>query len=138
MWIIAVVSETVHDRAYVSMSKTSGASRSSSLHARYQTIQPMGVLCAFDLSPFTGFGDSSPFIPIYASNSGRLVAPGTPEASPAALSMCLSYRMFVQASSIISTNIYPKEDAPMCAYSAARLQLCKDERRDSACDITRT
>ncbi|RXW22209.1 hypothetical protein EST38_g3632 [Candolleomyces aberdarensis] len=104
MWLIAVVSETVHDRAFVSMT---------------EDIWCLPFLIALRLLPnspnpwvFYGLATallSYPYThPIqvgWCSRNAGGVASRTVNAS--------LYNMFVQASGIISSNIYRKDDAPM-------------------------
>ncbi|TEB13966.1 MFS general substrate transporter [Coprinellus micaceus] len=104
MYAIAVVSETVNDRAFVSMA---------------EDVWCLPFLIALRALP----DQPNPWI-FYALATGLLIFPST---HPIQVGWCSRnaggvasrtvnaslYNMFVQASGIISSNIYRKDDAPM-------------------------
>ncbi|KAF6757620.1 allantoate permease [Ephemerocybe angulata] len=103
MWVIALVSETVHDRAYVSMLEDVWCLPFLiALRALPDKPDPwvFYALATVLLSyPYT-----HPIQVGWCSRNAGSVASRTVNAS--------LYNMFVQASAIISSNIYRKDDAP--------------------------
>ncbi|KAJ2915854.1 hypothetical protein MD484_g4575, partial [Candolleomyces efflorescens] len=104
MWLIAVVSETVHDRAFVSMIEDAWCLPFLiALRCLPNSPNPWifyGLATALLSYPYT-----HPIQVGWCSRNAGGVASRTVNAS--------LYNMFVQASGIISSNIYRKDDAPM-------------------------
>ncbi|TFK28560.1 allantoate permease [Coprinopsis marcescibilis] len=111
MWIIAIVSETVNDRAYVAM---------------IEDLWCLPFLIALRLLP----DNPNPWI-FYGVATGLLAFPYT---HPIQVAWCSRnaggvasrtvnaslYNMFVQTSSIIAANIYREDDKPACKFPYRR------------------